>query len=230
LAMPQGERRREHVVSIVTVLVIAAAVLLAWRSGYFSGDKLDTVRKVVGDLRALPYAPVMFGVACVLVVLLLLSTTAMSIVGGALFGMRGLAITWAASLIGSAIAYWIGRKGGKGMAKRFFGRHRLLERLRKDMSFWDIARLRVLPIAPFGLLSYLAGMSGVPLRLLIGATALAELPTMTAYVYAGTQLGRALSGGASARSALIVAAIVTGIAVLAAAVPSIVKFFARRRS
>lgn len=215
-------------VTVLVPIAIVAAVLIAWRAGYFDATRLATIRAAIRAAREVPLAPLLFGVSWVLAVILLLPTTALSIIGGAVFGMVALPIGWGGALAGSACAYALGRYTGRRATKRFLGNHPMLERLRDDVSFWDLVRVRVIPAAPFGVLDYLSGMSGVPLRALLVATAVGIVPTMIAYVFAGSQLARVLENGGSASRPLLVAGVITGVLVLAAAAPSLVKLIARR--
>lgn len=215
-------------VMVLVPLAIVAAIWIAWRTGYFDATRLATIRAAMRTAREVPLAPLWFGVAWVLCVVLLLPTTPLTIIGGAVFGMIALPIAWAGALAGSASAYAIGRYTGRRATKRFLGNHPMLERLRDDVSVWDFIRLRVIPAAPFGVLDYLSGMSGVPLRTLLVATAFGIVPTMIAYAFAGSQLALVLENGGSARRPLLVAGAITLALVLAAAVPSVLKFVARR--
>jgi len=214
--------------AILVPVLIIVAVVVAWRTGYFDATKLSTMRAVIRETRELPFAPALYVVAYALAVVLLLPTTALSLMGGALFGMPGLLLTWIGAMTGSVCAYSLGRYTGRGFVRRFLGNHALLRRLRDDASVPDLMRLRVLPVAPFGVLDYLSGMSAIPFRKLLLASSVAILPTKTAYVFAGRQLAGALEGGPSATGALVVAGSVTVVLLLVAAAPTIAKFIARR--
>ena len=217
-----------RVVAIGVALLIVVAVVVAWRAGYFDAGKLDTVRAAMRAARDVPLAPAAFIVAYALAVILLLPTTALALIGGALFGMPALALTWIGSMIGSICAYALGRYTGQRLVRRFLGNHALLRRLRDDASIPDLMRLRVLPVAPFGVLDYLAGMSAIPLRTLLLATGMAILPPKGAYVFAGRQMGRALEGTGSAKGALVVAGAITALLFVVAVAPTLVKMIARR--
>lgn len=215
-------------VALIVVLLIAVAGVAAWRTGFFDATRLDNIRRVVRAARDVPFAPALFVVAYTLAVLLLLPTTALALFGGALFGMPALALTWIGAMVGTACAFLLGRYTGRRAVKRFLGQHTLLKRLRDDASILDLMRLRVLPVAPFGVLDYLAGMSAIRLRPLLLATGAAILLPQAAYVLAGQQLGRALEGRGSAKGALLAAGVVTMVLLFAAAAPTVVKV-ARRR-
>jgi uncharacterized membrane protein YdjX (TVP38/TMEM64 family) len=218
-----------RVASVIIALLVVGGALIAWRAGYFDGDRLDAVRRMVREIREVPLAPLIFVAAYALVVVVLLPTTVATIVAGAVFGFPGLALAWTGSLVGTAIAYLIGRYTGRRVTERFLGRHPLLERLRDHASIWDLMRLRVLPLAPFGVLPYLSGMTSVSMRQLLLATGLASLPTMAAYVYAGTQLGRAVEAGSSARRALVIAGITTAVVIAVTMLPVVLDRSGRSR-
>lgn len=220
-----GTRRA---VALVVALLMVVAAVAAWRTGYFDATKLENVRRVMRAARDVPFAPAAFVLAYTLAVVLLLPTTALALFGGALFGMPALALTWVGAMAGTAVAYVLGRYTGRKAVKRFLGQHSLLKRLRDDASVPDLMRLRVLPIAPFGVLAYLAGMSAIPLRPLLVATGVAILPPQAAYLFAGQQLGRALEGSGSAKGALLAAGVVTAVLLLLAVAPTVVKLANRR--
>lgn len=212
----------------VVAAAIVAGIVFAWRTGYFDATRLDTIRSVIRTARGVPFAPLLFLGAYTLAVMVLLPTTPLSVIGGALFGVPGLALSWLGAMLGSAGAYSIGRYTARGAARRFLGNHPMVRQLRDDASVLDLMRLRALPVAPFGVLDYLAGMSAIRLRALLFATGIGVLPTMAAYVFAGRALARALEGGASASRALWVAGAITVVLVLAAVSPTLVKVITRR--
>ena len=213
-----------------TILVIAlAALLVAWRAGYFDATRLENIRRLVHAGRELPFGLLLFAAAHVLAIVLLLPTTPVSVAGGALFGMSALPVVWVAALVGSAAAFALGRYTGRFPMRRFLANHPMLERLRSRASTWDMVRLRVLPFAPFGVLNYLAGMSGIRLRTLLVATAVGMLPSTVAYVAVGRQLAIALEGGRSAREAIAIAAAITMALALMAAVTGAARIARARR-
>lgn len=202
------------------VAVVAIATALAWHLGYFEPGQRDRLIASIGDVHGSWVAAALFAGCWILAVLLCLPTTVLTIIGGALFGaVRGAAVSWSAALIGTAITHVLARALSNRGIRRLFGRHRLLNTLGEDSTIWALVRLRVIPAAPFGVVDYVAGLAGVPLRTLLIATALGMAPGTIAYAFAGSQLrvGLGASSG-SARNALIIAGAVTvammGIAVV----------------
>lgn len=218
--------RRATAILVPTLIVVA--LIVAWRVGYFDATKLSTIRAVIRETREIPFAPALYIFSYALAVVLLLPTTVLSLVGGALFGMPGFLFTWLGAMLGSSGAYSLGRYTGRSMVRRFLGKRAMLQRLRDDASVRDLMRLRLLPVAPFGVLDYLAGMSGIKLRTLLLASGTAILPTKAAYVFAGRQLAGALEGGPSATGALVLAGSVSAGLALVAVTPTLARIMRRR--
>jgi uncharacterized membrane protein YdjX (TVP38/TMEM64 family) len=129
-------------------------------------------------------------------------------------------------MAGTLSAYMLARSIGKGSVRRFLGRHHLLERLRKRSDFWALLRLRVLPVAPFAVLDYLAGFFGVSLRALLLATAIGILPSLAAYTYVGAALVAGLeSSGEAQFRALWIAGAVSFVTVCISLLPTVIRQF-----
>jgi phospholipase D1/2 len=166
--------------------LIVVALVIAWRLGYFSLARREQLLAFVQQARHNPWAAPLYVIAYVVIATLGLPITVASIVGGALFGIiRGVVLAWTGAMVGTVTAYLLARSIGQGSVRRFLGRHHLLGRLRKRSDFWELVRLRVLPLAPFAVLDYLAGLIGISLRVLLLATAIGALPTVVVYTYAG---------------------------------------------
>jgi uncharacterized membrane protein YdjX (TVP38/TMEM64 family) len=207
--------------------LVAVALLIAWRLGYFDLARREHLIALIRQARHSSWAGLLYAIAYTLVATLGLPTTVMSIVGGAIFGVaRGVGLAWTGAMAGTLIAYTLARSIGKGSVQRFLGRHHLLDRLRKRSDFWALLRLRVLPVAPFAVLDYVAGFVGVSLRALLLATAVGILPTLVAYTYAGAELVAGLEGsGAAQFRALWIAGAVTLVMICISLVPTVIRQF-----
>ena len=205
------------------VAVVAAAI--AWRLGYFEATRRDQLIAAVGDVRNSTTASAVFIACWVIAVVLCLPTTVLTIVGGALFGTtRGALFSWSASLIGTLIAHSIAQQLSTDAVRRLFGKHQLLEKLRVRADIPFLIRMRLMPIAPFGVLDYVAGLAGVPARTIMSATAIGVGPGILAYAFAGDQLRVGIGAPAgTGGKALVLAAVVSFFMVTVAAVPWLLK-------
>lgn len=227
-----SSRKPRYARLLILVGIVLLASLIAWRLGYFDLDRREQLaaarRAAAGSMFA---APLFIG-GWTLAVLLCLPTTILTIVGGALFGpIRGALFAWSGALIGTTIGHFIASSVGRSTINRLFGRHRLLERLRGRTDLRTLIPLRVLPIAPFGVFTYVAGIARIPRRSILLATGLGMIPSMVGYAFAGDQLRRGIeSQGADASRALFIAGAVSLVVSGLAVIPWIVRRIQRRKA
>jgi len=181
--------------AIVPALLIAALVI-AWQLGYFSLEQRQHLLQVATDFHRLHWSEIAFVVMYAITIAVLLPATIGTVVGGAVFGFwEGLGLAWLGALLGTCLAHALARYVARKPMRRLFGEHRLLKKLRDDSSPLDLFRLRVLPVAPFATLDYVAGVADVPLRRLVLATMLGAIPSIATYSYVGMALIRGIASG-----------------------------------
>lgn len=153
-----------------------------------------------------------------------LPATLFTILGGAIFGSaKGAVLAWAGAMIGTAVTHLVAQTIGRRAIQRLLGKHSLLEKLRKKADVWDLMRLRLIPVAPFGVLDYVAGLAGVSLKKLLIATGVGILPNVAAYAYVGHRLAIGFERGYSAGDrALWIAGAVTVVMTSISILPSVV--------
>jgi uncharacterized membrane protein YdjX (TVP38/TMEM64 family) len=206
--------------------LIIVALVIAWRLGYFTLAEREQLIALVRKARHTPAAGLFFATIYAVAAAIGLPITVMSIVGGALFGLaRGFVLAWVGAMVGTLAAYALARSVGEGPVRRLLGKHHLLEHLQKRSDFGALVRLRVLPVAPFAVLDYAAGLAGVSLRVLLLATALGIVPTVGAYTYAGAELATGLEQAGAARfRAFWIAGGVTLVMICVTLVPRVRRF------
>ncbi len=202
--------------AIIPVLV-AAAALVAWKMGYFDLDHRQNLAKAVERIREMPGVHVVFVAVFALAIALCLPVSVGTWVAGAVFGVwLGAALSLASSLAATMLGYSLARKIAKRPIQKLFGEHRLMRKLKNNDGIREIFQLRVIPIAPFAVFTYVAGVAGVSLRRLLAATALASIPTCLAHAFVGQQLmqGIASSSGDSKKALLWAAGITVAMLVI----------------
>ncbi len=208
---------------------MAIALVTAWRFGYFELAERHRIVDLLRQGRTTVWAAPLYVGAYILAATVGLPTTPLSIIGGALFGaVKGAALAWIAEMVATVTAYTLARSIGQRAVRRFLGRHHLLERIKKQSDFATLLRLRVLPVAPFAVLDYVAGLAGVSVRILLLASAVGIVPSIVAYTYVGAELAIGLEQTGVARlRALWIAAGITVIMVCISLVPVVVRRFRR---
>lgn len=192
-------------------VLVAVAALVAWKLGYFDLDHRRTLVRAVQGIRDIPSVHVAFVAAFAVVIALCLPFNVGTWVAGAVFGVwMGAALALASGLVATVLAYWLARTVAKRPMQRLFGEHHLMRKLKDNDGVLQIFQLRVIPIAPFAVFTYVAGIAGTSLRRQLLATAMASVPTCLGHAFVGTQLLRGLSSqSGDARRALVLAAAIT---------------------
>jgi uncharacterized membrane protein YdjX (TVP38/TMEM64 family) len=201
--------------------VIAVSVLLTLRRLPVE----PVVRSLSGWLEGLgPWAAVVFGLLCVLAVVLLVPGSALTLAAGAFFGLAGgVLVASAAATTGSALAFLIARYLARDRIAHLLQRHpkfRAVDRAVSAGGWKIVVLLRLSPAIPFNVQNYLYGLTGIRFWPCVLASAVAMLPGTFLYVYLG-DLGRAgleaAAGGSQATSlaewALAVVGLVATVAV-----------------
>ncbi len=216
-------------VPILRLAVIPAIVLIAlvfaWKLGYFQLDRRRQLVEAVRQMHAVPGSRIVYVAAFAVAIAILLPAWIATLVGGAMFGFwEGAALAYAGALAGTVFSHLLARYVAKKPMRRLFGEHRLLRQLREHDSVMALLRLRILPVAPFAVLDYVAGVAGVSLRRLFLATMIGVIPSMIAYSYVGSELIRGiLSGAEASRDALWIAGAVTVGMMLLSVIPALVR-------
>lgn len=224
---------RSKVVAVLRLAIlpalIAIALFAAWKGGYFDLNHRHELARWVSGVRQLPGVSFAFVVLMAVGLALCLPSSAGTWLAGALFGTwLGAALALAAGLFATVIGYWIARRVARKPAQRLFGEHRLLRALKKRDDIVTLFQLRVIPMAPFAVLTYVAGVAGVSLRRLVAATAIGGVPACLAHAFVGTLLMEGLtSASGDAKRALLLAGCVTAALATVSVAVSIVR---RRRS
>jgi uncharacterized membrane protein YdjX (TVP38/TMEM64 family) len=117
---------------------------------------------------------------------------------GAIFGgLAGGALSLAGNVIGACLACWLASTFGESWVARHSGdgplRH-LRDRLR-DRGGWVVLLLRLNPLTSSDLVSYAAGLAGIPVRQVLAGTAVGMAPLCFAQAYLAQTLFEWLPDG-----------------------------------
>jgi uncharacterized membrane protein YdjX (TVP38/TMEM64 family) len=165
---------------LVLVLAVGAVVALA--------VDLPSVASVRGWLDSTGGAgPVLLALALGAALLAPVPRTALSVLAGVVAGFwTGLAVALGGALLGGLAAFGLSRWLGRGAAARLAGpRLERVDRLVGERGFVSVLSGRLIPVVPFTLLSYAAGLTGVRLLPYLAATAVGLVPSTAVQVGLG---------------------------------------------
>jgi uncharacterized membrane protein YdjX (TVP38/TMEM64 family) len=228
--------RGDKMLAIIRLAVLPAivliAVLVAWKLGYFEMDRRQSLLATVQRLRMVHLIQIWFVLAYAILITLCIPATVATLLGGAVFGSwKGALLAWVACLIGTVLSHWLARSVARKPIQRLFGEHKLMRQLKEQDGVMPLIKLRVIPVAPFAVLGYIAGIAGVSLQRLLLATAIAMIPSVYAYSYVGAELitGMTSADDASKR-ALWIAGAVTVTMLVVSLIPGIYRRLRGRKS
>ncbi|WP_236242970.1 TVP38/TMEM64 family protein [Streptomyces sp. CC228A] len=125
------------------------------------------------------WAPFVFALCYALAVTGLLPGAVLSATAGALFGVPvGAAAVLVGATAGASLSFGIGRRLGRPAVERYAGTGRLarLDDFLARRGFLAVLVMRLVPLFPFNLVNYGAGVSGVRFLPFVTATALGIVP------------------------------------------------------
>ncbi|MCZ4101275.1 TVP38/TMEM64 family protein [Streptomyces sp. H39-C1] len=173
----------------LAVLVVLLLALGAWVA-MGGGDLLREVRQWV-DSRGI-WGPVVFSVCYALAVTALLPGSVLTASAGALFGLPlGVAAVLVGATAGAALSFGLARWLGRPVVARYAGSGRLarLDAYLTRRGFAAVLLVRLVPLFPFSVINYGAGVAGVRFSSYVTATALGIIPGTVVYTGLGGSLG-----------------------------------------
>ena len=188
MTMAVSRQTLKFIALVVFVLLSAAFFQIADLGRYVKPEAIRAAIQSVGPLAPLLYlliysiAPVFFVPGWII-----------TIGGGLAFGaVWGTVLTVIGATIGATLAFFVARTMGRDFVARVlkekFKTLNTLDEQAATHGFQVIFYLRLIPLVPFNVLDYVAGISKVGTRDYILGTFLGIIPGTFAYVYLGSAL------------------------------------------
>lgn len=187
---------------IALALFLIAAVAALYLTPARNYLTLEKAREVIATFRSLSYGPILFvglyALGCVFAVPASIFIIAAGIIWGALFG--GL-YALAGGVLGAFCSFAVGKFIGAGLLPKLGKHGRRLERQLEKAGFRSMLILRLVPIFPFAVLNYAAGVAGMGAADYVFATALGTAPSHFIVAYSADAIanGQLTSQGAFLR-------------------------------
>lgn len=147
--------------------------------------------------RAGAWAPIIYIAVYVVATILVLPSTALNLTGGAIFGpWIGTLWTSIAALIAAIAAFAFTRTIGRRLIEqRLAGRWQALDAEIQQGGIFYMCAIRLLPIIPYGLVNFAAGLTSIRFKDYLLGTALGTVPGILPFVMLGSSGLRALQTG-----------------------------------
>lgn len=156
------------------------------------------------------FSPVIYIVLFTFVPLTLFPDSILAIAGGMCFGMvGGFIYTMIGAMFGGALSFFLAKTLGHKVFNKFKKKDiSNLENAIKNKGFALVFALRLIPLFPFDVISYVAGFSGVKFKDFALATILGTIPGIFVFINIGDKVVETASSSFYVSIALLVGLVV----------------------
>lgn len=171
----------------LVVLAVVTILFARWAAPIFTRDNLAAWVKSAGAWGPL----VLLGMQAVQILAAPIPGVFVPILAGMFYGpVVGPLLTMAGTLVGSAVAYWIGRLAGRVVAERFLGKETLdrAHALIHGKRWLALAAVFLIPFSPADALCFVSGIVGMGWGSFTLAVLVGRLPK-DVLIAAGAALG-----------------------------------------
>jgi phosphatidylserine/phosphatidylglycerophosphate/cardiolipin synthase-like enzyme/uncharacterized membrane protein YdjX (TVP38/TMEM64 family) len=195
-ATTSGARSRVALTRVLPVLAVCALVLALWRfTPLAQMIQPAALAALAESLRSTPLGAALSVLLLGLATLAFFPVTALIVTCGLVFSpIVAFGVALAGSSLGAVAGYALGRGLWRDAVRRLAGQRfqRVSRRLGKR-GILATAVVRLVPVAPFGLVNLIAGASHVRMRDFLCGTALAMAPGTAVLVFASDRVVRAFA-------------------------------------
>ncbi|MEZ5365086.1 MAG: VTT domain-containing protein [Bryobacterales bacterium] len=173
-------------------VALVVAFLVTWKTGLIG--RLSDYDRLIADMRSSGWRGPLICVAIQFaqVIIFFIPGEITQIASGYVFGAwRGFVFSTVGILLGSGVAFLLGRVIGRPTFEKIFGAetlHKLRHSAQSPKGRWAIFLLFLTPGAPKDAMSYGAGLSGWPLGRFVLISGMGRLPALLASTVFGGQL------------------------------------------
>lgn len=166
------------------ILVCIAATLAGFY--WLGGVDVELLQTTLATLGI--WAPILYVIAYVIATLCLLPSTPLNLSGGALFGLGwGTFWTTIGAMLAAAIAFWLSRTVARSWFQtKLNGQWQQLDQELANGGGFYIFAVRLLPIIPYGLVNFAAGVTQISWRGYLVGTLVGTIPGIFPFVMLGS--------------------------------------------
>ena len=177
-------------------LLIIICIIATGVGVYFLGG-LDQQQLQLFLKKAGIWAPIIYVLFYTVGTLLILPSTPLNLTGGAIFGIwLGTLWTTIAAIVAAVVAFAFTRTIGRDLvAEKFAGRWEAIDAEMSQGGLFYMFAIRLLPIIPYGLVNFVAGLTSIRFRDYLIGTMLGTVPGILPFVMIGSSGLEAMKTG-----------------------------------
>jgi uncharacterized membrane protein YdjX (TVP38/TMEM64 family) len=183
--------KAKSAIVLLTIFCLVATGIGIYLLGGIDQAQLQIWLKKMGI-----WAPIAYIILYTLGTILILPSTPLNLSGGAIFGVWwGTLWTTIAAIVAAIVSFAFTRTVGREyVAKKFAGRWEAIDAEMRQGGLFYMFAIRLLPIIPYGIVNFAAGLTSIRFRDYCIGTILGTLPGILPFVMMGAGL-QALSSG-----------------------------------
>lgn len=207
---------RRTLLKLAMIVSIAAAISLLYLTPARDKISLEGIRELAGGLREPWYGPILFILLYAAGCIFAVPATVFAIAAGFLWGWKlGGLYAMLGGMTGAIASFILGRFMGEGLLDRFGRLGRTVTKQVDHAGFKSLLLIRFIPLFPFAVVNYGAGVARVRLSHFIAATAIALVPGTFVFGYcADSLLNGTMTQADALRQVFIVVAVMLSFVLL----------------
>jgi uncharacterized membrane protein YdjX (TVP38/TMEM64 family) len=175
---------------VLAFVVLGLAIAQLWKSGFNQDQATSLLASLKDHPGMLPLVILVFVIGGIITVPINLLLVAAALTLGS---WTAIVCGYVGTLLSAAASFGLGHHFGKPLVRRIIGERLdvIIDSLR-GRGIGSMVVLRLLPIAPFGLINLVAGVSGLRFRVFMIGSAIGMLPGLAAVVLATNHFQKAI--------------------------------------
>lgn len=170
---------------LIIILVVIGGIYMLNKLNVLRGYGPSEIKNYLNSFGVL--SPIVYVILLTLLPLLFFPDSVLVIAGGMIFGLgKGIILTSLGSFLGATVSFYISRVlGQKIVTKLMKGKSVNFEKYSKHSGLFIILMLRLIPLFPFKVVSYSAGLSKMKFKDFTIATVIGSIPGIVVYTNLG---------------------------------------------
>ncbi|MGA9381574.1 MAG: TVP38/TMEM64 family protein [Phormidium sp.] len=177
---------------LLTIICLVATGLAIYLLGGINPEQLQLWLKQAGI-----WAPIIYIVIYTIATILVMPSTALNLTGGAIFGpWLGTLWTSIGAIVAAVVAFIFARTSGREfVARKLAGKWQAMDAEMQQGGLFYMFAIRLLPIIPYGLVNFAAGLTSIRFRDYLLGTILGTVPGILPFVLLGSSGLQAIRTG-----------------------------------
>jgi uncharacterized membrane protein YdjX (TVP38/TMEM64 family) len=176
--------------SKTTILAIALFCIIATVAGIYLLGGINQQQLQLWLQQMGVWAPIIYILVYAIATIFILPSTPLNLSGGAIFGsVWGTVWTSIAAVLAAVLSFGFSRTiGRKVVEQKLAGKWQSLDREMEQGGFFYMFAIRLLPLIPYGMVNFAAGLTSIKFRDYFFGTLLGTVPGILPFVMMGAGL------------------------------------------